>query len=106
VYQEGIHLIESQPQNLLAERAILNYREDQKIRALAQALEEAGTETEAQAQSQGQGVTEGAQGVSTGSGTTSTTAVGQKSGTLDPATKQQIVALLKKGGARAALDIF
>lgn len=33
-YQEGIHLVENQPIEKIAERAFLYYNEDQKIRAL------------------------------------------------------------------------
>lgn len=39
VYQEGIHLIETQPYAKLAERAFMYYRQDRKIRELADELE-------------------------------------------------------------------
>jgi hypothetical protein len=42
VYQEGIHLIESQPLEHIASRAFLYYREDQKIRAMTSAMEDNG----------------------------------------------------------------
>ena len=41
VYQEGIHLIETQPVEKLAERAIQYYRESRKINALVSDLEKA-----------------------------------------------------------------
>lgn len=40
VYQEGIHLIETQPVNRLAERAFQYYREDRKVNELLKELEE------------------------------------------------------------------
>lgn len=39
VYQEGIHLVETQPLNRLAERAIMYYREDLKIKELVSEIE-------------------------------------------------------------------
>jgi glutamate dehydrogenase len=41
VYQEGIHLIETQPVNKIAERAFMYYREDLKIKELINKLETA-----------------------------------------------------------------
>jgi hypothetical protein len=39
VYQEGIHLVEAQPPNKLAERAVMYYRANNKIMNLASDLE-------------------------------------------------------------------
>jgi len=39
VYQEGIHFVETQPDEKLAERAIEYYREDQRIQGLVRKLE-------------------------------------------------------------------
>eukprot|EP01038_Epipyxis_sp_PR26KG_P010640 gene10640-14290_t len=39
VYQEGIHLIESQPYSRIAERAFMYYREEQKIQTIIKKIE-------------------------------------------------------------------
>jgi len=39
VYKEGIHMIETQPEDKLAERAILYFRADQKVKSLVHKLE-------------------------------------------------------------------
>lgn len=47
VYQEGIHLVESQPSDKLAERAIMYYRADQKVANLVKVMQD-GTATKEQ----------------------------------------------------------
>ena len=46
VYQEGIHLIETQPKDKLAERAIMYYKAAQKVEELAKKLEAAGADAD------------------------------------------------------------
>ena len=47
VYNEGIHLIEAQPKDKLAERAIEYYRADKRIQSLIAALHACGAPAEA-----------------------------------------------------------
>ena len=67
VYQEGIHLVETQPAEKIAERAFMYFRADQRMRALAADVE-------------------------------------KQSGLGE--NKPLIVDIIKRGGARATLDIF
>lgn len=70
VYQEGIHLVETQPLDSLAERAFMYYREDKKVKLLIDKL---------------------------------------KNNDLKDLTKEdqeKVINLLKRGGARASLEIF
>jgi len=72
VYQEGIHLVETQPAALIAERAIMYYREDQAMKKLTDDLERGGS----------------------------------LGGGISKAQKDQVIDLLKRGGARTSLGIF
>jgi len=69
VYQEGIHLVEAQPSDTIATRAIAYYFEDERIKKMVNELT-------------------------------------KKDLGLEDEQKQEVVHLLKTGGARTALDIF
>lgn len=69
VYKEGIHLIETQPLNRVAERSIMYYFEEAKLRELVSDLEKNDMK-------------------------------------LTPENKQQVIDLLRRGGARTSLSIF
>lgn len=69
VYQEGIHLVEAQPPDLIAERAINYYFSDIHIKSLVADLE-------------------------------------KKDLGVSATEKEEILSLLRKGGARTAMDIF
>ncbi len=75
VYHEGIHWVETQPDDQVATRAFAYYREQNKINKLAEELRE---------------ILKG----------------GKKVDDMDEPTKRKLVDLLRRGGARTALDIF
>ena len=70
VYQEGIHLVEAQPLEDLAERAFMYYRSDKKTRELLEVLNS------------------------------------NENIILDHDTNKKVMELIRRGGARAALEIF
>lgn len=80
----GIHLIETQPQNKIAERAVLYYRAEKNVKALISSIETL---------------------TATASTTTSTSA-----STSTPEEWQErkamVLDVLKRGGARTLLNIF
>ena len=87
VYKEGIHLVEAQPELKLAENSIMYYREDVKINKLVSDLKKIL-------------MIDSDMSATTGSSTSTGSSI------LKDEEKEKIIQLIKRGGARAALDIF